>query len=94
MLHFKSQVENQNHLYLTSQGRDFNRHYVSYLVGVWVCKSVGVLLAEVRAGGAGALSQGPAGGVAATSLTGADRGPLSGGDPTWLPVREPVGPGD
>lgn len=59
-----------------------------------LCKSVGVLLAEVRAGGAGALSRGPAEGVAATSLTGADRGPPSGGDLTWLPVREPAGPGD
>lgn len=93
MLHFKSQVENQNHLYLTSQGRDFTLHYISYLVGV-LCKSVGVLLAEVRAGGAGALSRGPAEGVAATSLTGADRGLLSGGDPTWLPVREPAWPED
>lgn len=54
-------------------------------------KSVGVLLAEVRVGGAGALSLGPAEGVAATSLTGADHGPLSGGDLTWLPVHGPEG---
>ena len=56
-----------------------------------LCRSVGVLLAEVRAGGVGALSQGPAEGAAATSLTGADRGSPSGGDPTWLPVRGPGG---
>lgn len=49
-----------------------------------------MLLAEVRAGGAGALSQGPVE-VAATSLTGADHGPLSGGDLTWLPVHGPWG---
>ncbi len=59
-----------------------------------LCKSVGVLLAEVRAGGAGALSQGPAEGVAATSLTGADHVPLSGGDLTWLPVHGPAEPED
>lgn len=58
-----------------------------------LCKSVGVLLAEVRAGGAGALSQGPAEAVA-TLLTGADRVPPSGVDQTWLPVHGPVGPGD
>lgn len=68
-------------------------HHASYLVDV-LCKSVGVLLAEVRAGGAGALSRGPAEGVAATSLIGADRGPLSGGDLTWLPVHGPGGAGD
>lgn len=61
----------------------------SFLVDV-LCKSVGVLLAEVRAGGAGALTQGPAEGAAATSLTGADHGPPNGGDLTWLPVRGPV----
>lgn len=55
-----------------------------------LCKSVGVLLAEVRAGGAGALSQGPAEGAAATSLTGADHVLPSGGGLTWLPVRGPV----
>lgn len=40
--------------------------YVSYLVDV-LCKSVGVLLAEVRAGGAEAQSLGPAEGGAVTS---------------------------
>lgn len=49
-----------------------------------------MLLAEVRAGGAGALSRGPAEeGAAATSLTGADRGSPSGGALTWLPVHVP-----
>lgn len=62
-------------------------HDTSYLVGV-LCKSVGVLLAEVHAGGAGALSQAPAE-EAATSLTGADCGRLNDGDLTWLPGREP-----
>lgn len=52
-----------------------------------VCRSVGVLPAEVHAG---ALSQGPAEGAAVTSLTGADRGLLSGGDLTWLLVHGPV----
>lgn len=47
-----------------------------------ICRSVGVLLAEVRAVGAGALSRGPAEGVAVTLLTGADRGFPSGGDLT------------
>lgn len=56
-----------------------------------LCKSVGVFLAEVRVGGAGALSLGPAEGAAATSLTEADHGPLSGGDLTWLPVHGPEG---
>lgn len=55
-----------------------------------LCKSVGVLLAEVHAGGAGALSRGPAE-EAATSLTEADRGSQSGGDLTWLLVRGPGG---
>lgn len=59
------------------------------LVGV-LCKSVGVLLAEVRAVGAGPLCRGPAEGVAAASPAGADRGLLSGEDRTWLPVRGPV----
>lgn len=59
-----------------------------------LCKNVGVLPAEVRAGGAGALSRGPAEGAAATSLTGADRVLPSGGDLTWVPVREPAWPGD
>lgn len=67
-------------------------HYVWYLVDAR-CKSVGVLLAEVRAGGAGALSRDPAEGAAATSLTEADRDLLSGGDLTWLLVHGPVGPG-
>lgn len=54
-----------------------------------LCRSAGVLLAEVRVG-AEALSQGPAEGAAATSLTGADHGSPSGGDLTWLLVRGPV----
>lgn len=79
---------------IENQGIDFTRHYVySYLVDV-LCKSVGVLLAVVHAGGAGALSRGPAEEAAATSLTGADRGSPSGGDPTWLPVHGPAGSGD
>lgn len=53
-----------------------------------LCKSVGVLLAEVHAGGAGALSRAPAE-EAATSLIGADCGRLNDGDLTWLPGREP-----
>jgi len=65
---------------------------VSYLVDV-LCKSVGVLLAAVHAGDAGAPSRGPAAAAAAASLTGADRGSPSGGAPTWLPVRGP-GRGD
>lgn len=56
------------------------------------CKSVGVLLVEVHAGGAGAPSRAPAEVAAAASLTGADCGHLSDGDPTWLPGHEP-GPG-
>lgn len=56
------------------------------------CKSVGVLLAEVHAGGAGALSRVPAEVAAESSLTGADCGHLSDGDLTWLPGHEP-GPG-
>ena len=63
---------------------------MSYLVDVR-CKSVGALPAVVRAGGAGALSRGPAEEAAAASLTGADRGSPSGGGPTWLPVRGPEG---
>ena len=55
------------------------------------CKSVGVLLAVVRAVGAGALSRGPAE-EAVTSITGADRGSLNGGDLPWLPVRGPGRP--
>lgn len=72
-----------------ADGREQGVFVPALLVDV-LCKSVGVLLAEVRAGGAGALSRGPAEGVAATLLTGADRVPLSGGDPTWLPVHGPV----
>lgn len=56
-----------------------------YLVGI--CRSVGVLLAEVHAVGAGELS--PAEGAAVTSLTGADRDFPSGGDLTWLLVHGP-----
>lgn len=52
------------------------------------CKSVGVLLAEDHAGGAGAPSRAPAE-EAAASLTGADCGHLSDADLTWLPGREP-----
>lgn len=52
------------------------------------CRSVGVLLAEVRVGGAGALHQGPA--EAATLLFGADHGSPNGGDPKWLLEHEPV----
>lgn len=63
-------------------------HDTSYLVGV-LCKSVGVLLAEVHAGGAVARSQAPAEEEAATSPTGADCGHLSDGDPTWLPGHVP-----
>lgn len=65
------------------------------LVGV-LCKSVGVLLAEVHAGGAGAPSQAPAEEEAAASLTGAGCGHLSDGGQTWLPGHEPVQsvPGD
>lgn len=55
------------------------------------CKSVGVLLAEVHAGGAGAPSRAPAEVAAAASLTGADCGHLSDGDLTWLPEHEPGG---
>lgn len=54
------------------------------------CKSVGVPLAEVHAGGAGAPSRAPAE-EAAASLTGADCGHLSDGDLTWLPGHEPGG---
>lgn len=57
-----------------------------------LCRSVGVLLAEVRAVGAGELSRGPAEVVAATSLTGADRGFPSGVDLTWLLVHVPTIP--
>lgn len=61
---------------------------VSYLVDV-LCKSVGVPLAEGRAGGAGAPSLDPAEVVPATSLSGAGRGLPSGGDLAWL---QPHGP--
>lgn len=61
---------------------------VSYLVDV-LCKSVGVPLAEVRAGGAGALSLGPAEVVPATLLSGADRGLPSDGDLAWLQLHGP-----
>lgn len=54
------------------------------------CRSVGVLLAVVRAVGAGALSRDPAEEEAVTSLTGADRGSPNGEDLTWLPVHGPV----
>lgn len=63
-------------------------HDTTYLAGVQ-CKSVGVLLAEVHAAGAGATSRAPAEVEAAASLTGADCGHLSDGDLTWLPGHEP-----
>lgn len=66
--------QTESHLFNQSRNR------VSYLVEI--CRNAGVLPAEVRAVGAGALSQGPAGGEAATLLTVADRGSLSGGDLT------------
>lgn len=72
-----------------ADGREQGVFVPALLVDV-LCKSVGVLLAEVRAGGAGALSRGPAEEEAAASLTGADRVPLSGGGLTWVPVHEPV----
>lgn len=72
-----------------ADGREQGVFVPALLVDV-LCKSVGVLLAVVHAGGAGALSRGPAEEAAATSLTGADRGSPSGGDPTWLPVHGPV----
>lgn len=55
-----------------------------------LCKSVGVPLAEVRAGGAGALSLGPAEVVPATLLSGADHGLPSDGDLAWLQLHGPV----
>lgn len=61
---------------------------VSYLVDV-LCKSVGAPLAEVRAGGAGALSLDPAEVVPATLLSGADRGLRSDGDQAWLQQHGP-----
>lgn len=60
------------------------------LVDVLVYRSVGALLAEVRAVGAEARSQDPAEGEAVTSLTVAGHGSQSGGDPTWLLVHVPV----
>lgn len=60
---------------------------MSYLVDV-LCKSAGVLLAGVRAGGAEALPQDPA--EAATSLAGVGHDSLSG-DLTWLLERGPSG---
>lgn len=59
-----------------------------------LCKSVGVLLAVVRAAGAVAPSRGPAAGEAGASLTGAGRDSLNGVDPTWRPVRGPARPRD
>lgn len=77
-----------------TDGREQGEFVPASLVGVQ-CKSVGVPLAEVHAGGAGAPSQAPAE-EAAASLTGADCGHLSDGDLTWLPGHEPVrsAPGD
>lgn len=72
-----------------ADGREQGAFVPALLVRV-LCKSVGVLPAEVRAEGAGALSRGPAEGAAATSLTGAGRGLRSGGDLTWVPERGPV----
>lgn len=56
---------------------------------VVLCKSVGVLLAEVHVGGAAARRRGLAV-EAAASPAGADRGSPSGEGPTWLLVRGPV----
>lgn len=64
-----------------ADGREQGAFVPALLVDV-LCKSVGVLLAVVRAGGAGPLSQGPAEEVAATLPTGVDHGPPCGGDPT------------
>lgn len=61
----------------------------AWLVDV-LCKSVGVPLAEGRAGGAGAPSLDPAEVVPATSLSGAGRGLPSGGDLAWLQPHGPV----
>lgn len=72
-----------------ADGREQDASVPALLVDV-LCKSVGVLLAVVHAGGAEALSRGPAEEVAATSLTEADRGSQSGGDPTLLLVHGPV----
>lgn len=60
--------------------------YVLYLVDV-LCKSVGVPLAGVHAGGAGALSLDPAEVVPATLLS--DRGHLSDVGLAWLQLRGP-----
>lgn len=62
-------------------------HYL-YLVDAQ-CKSVGVPLAEVHAGGAGAPSLDPAEVVLATLLSGADRGLLNDGDLAWLQLHAP-----
>lgn len=62
--------------------------YVLYLVDV-LCKSVGVPLAGVHVGGAGALSLDPAEVVPATLLSEADRGRLSDGDLAWLQLHGP-----
>lgn len=72
-----------------ADGREQGASVPALLVDV-LCKSVGVRLAVVRAGGAGAQSRAPVEAVAATSLAEADRGSPSGGDLTWLPVRGPV----
>lgn len=61
---------------------------VPYLVDV-LCKSVGVPLAEVRAGGVGALSLDPAEVMPATLLSGADRGLPSDGGLAWLQLHGP-----
>lgn len=66
---------------------DGRKHGVAALaLLVEVCRSVGGVPAE----GAGTLSQGPAEEVAATLLTGADRGSPSGEDLTLLLVHAPV----
>lgn len=62
-------------------------HHFSNLVGV-LCNSAGVLLVEVHVVGAVALLRDPAE-KAATSLTGADRGSLSGEELTLLLVHGP-----
>lgn len=62
--------------------------FVLYLEGV-LCRSVGVLLAEAHAVGAGALSRDLAGEEVATLTTVVVHGCQNGGDLTWLLVHGP-----
>lgn len=55
-----------------------------------LCRSVGVLLAEAHAVGAGALSRDLAGEEVATLTTVVVHGCQNGGDLTWLLVHGPV----